>query len=86
MNLESFRAWIRSIYATRDDELDCSDVFELIPRYVDTEVAGEDAEARFPRVAHHLDQCSRCHDLYVGVLEAAEEEERERAAAPSTRA
>ena len=86
MKLESFRAWIRKIYATRDDEMDCSDVFELIPQYVDTEVAGEDPKVRFPRVAHHLDQCSRCHDLYVGVLEAAEEEERERAAAPSTRA
>ena len=89
MKLESFRAWIRQIYATRDDELTCNDVFELIPKYVDTEVAGDNPVERFPKVAHHLDQCSRCHDLYAGVLEAAELEEREQpetVAAPSVEA
>ncbi len=77
MKLASFREWIRQIYATRDDELDCHTVFELLPRYVDAEVAGADPGLQFPEVEHHLIQCSRCRDLYIGVLEAAELEEEE---------
>lgn len=72
MKLESFREWIREIYATRDDELDCYAVFELIPKYVDIAVRGGDPDFQFPQVARHLQQCSYCRDIYVGVLEAAE--------------
>jgi predicted anti-sigma-YlaC factor YlaD len=79
LKLESFREWIRQIYATRDDELDCDAVFELIPKYVDMEVAGGDPTTHFPKVDHHLKQCSRCRDLYVGVLETAKLEEKEEA-------
>jgi predicted anti-sigma-YlaC factor YlaD len=79
LKLESFREWIRQIYATRDDELDCDAVFELIPKYVDREVAGEDPTIDLPQVEHHLKQCSRCRDIYVGVLEAAKLEEKEEA-------
>lgn len=79
MKLESFREWIRQIYATQDDELDCDAVFELIPEYVDMEVAGEDPTTHFPQAHHHLKQCSRCRDIYIGVLEAAKLEEKEEA-------
>ncbi len=77
MKLESFREWIREIYATRDDELDCDAVFELIPRYVDMEARGDDPDLHYSEVAHHLQQCSYCRDIYVGVLEAAELEKEE---------
>jgi predicted anti-sigma-YlaC factor YlaD len=86
LKLESFREWIRQIYATRDDELDCDAVFELIPKYVDKEVAGEDPTIDFPQVEQHFKHCSRCRDIYIGVLEAAkleEQEQAERTASPS---
>jgi predicted anti-sigma-YlaC factor YlaD len=79
MDLESFRKLIRQIYATQDQELDCEGFFEAIPKYVDAEVAGEEAKLRFPEVAHHLMQCPRCRELYRGVHDAALAESREEA-------
>ena len=78
MNLASFREWVRQIYATRDDELDCDEVSEKLSEYVDAEVAGQDPASYFPNVRHHLTQCSRCRDLYEGMRDAAQIEENER--------
>lgn len=82
MNLASFREWIRQIYATQNGELDCEAVFEIVPRYVDLEIAGEDPSQEFPKVKYHLMQCSRCRDLYEGVRDAAAQEVEERVERP----
>lgn len=78
MNLAGFRRWVRQIYATRADELDCNEVAELIPEYVDIEIAGENPGRYHPGVSHHLAQCARCRDLYEGVRDAVQAEEAER--------
>ncbi len=70
--LESFRQWIRQVYATRDEELDCDEFYELVPRYVDMEVAGEDASRLFPNVTHHLEQCAECHDMYLALRDVVQ--------------
>jgi predicted anti-sigma-YlaC factor YlaD len=70
MQLASFQKWIRTIYATQDDELDCDGFFEVIPQYVDLEVAGEKTNPRFPKVEQHLRQCPHCHDLYLALSDA----------------
>jgi predicted anti-sigma-YlaC factor YlaD len=80
MNLCSFRNWIRRIYATRDNELDCDLVFDAIAPYVDAEIAGHDPAQRYPAVAHHLSQCPACTDLYLALREAAQAEQEEEAA------
>jgi predicted anti-sigma-YlaC factor YlaD len=74
MRLTSFSDWIRQIYATRDEELDCDQVFELIAGYVDKVVAGE-ATTGFSDVEHHLQQCPYCYDIFVGMRDAAVLEE-----------
>lgn len=71
MPLKSFRGWIRKIYATRDGELDCNELQEIIPQYVDMEVDEKGAEAKFPQVKHHLKQCPDCYDLYVTLRDVA---------------
>jgi hypothetical protein len=71
MGLETFRQWIRQIYATRDEELDCDELFELVSKYVDMEIAGERTKPHFSEVEHHLSQCPRCYDLYLALRDAA---------------
>jgi predicted anti-sigma-YlaC factor YlaD len=70
MPLTSFHDWIRKIYATRDDELDCEQVFELLPKYVDMVTSGQAFPPGLARVEHHLKQCPYCHDLYLGLRDA----------------
>jgi predicted anti-sigma-YlaC factor YlaD len=71
MYLEAFRKWIRQIYATRDEELDCEGCFDAIPKYVDVEIAGERTNPHFSEVEQHLNQCPHCHDLYLTLRDAA---------------
>jgi len=78
MTIRSFRRWIRNIYNTLEDELDCEVVARVIPHYVDLKVAGEQPEGRFPKVRQHLAQCSECCDLYhtlydIALVESQEE-------------
>jgi hypothetical protein len=79
MHLKSFRKWIRQIYHTRDEELDCEQLLEAIPPYVDLEAAGEDAERQFPGIPNHLSQCAECYDMYVTLRDVALLEQHETA-------
>jgi predicted anti-sigma-YlaC factor YlaD len=69
--LESFRKWVRRVYATWDKELDCDGFFKAIPKYVDMEVAGEKANLCFPEIEQHLGQCPECCDLYLTLRDVA---------------
>ncbi|MGH7267092.1 MAG: hypothetical protein ACREMB_19920 [Candidatus Rokuibacteriota bacterium] len=55
---------MRLISDTRDDELSCTECFDLISRYVDLEAGGGDAAASMPVLAQHLRQCGVCHEEY----------------------
>jgi hypothetical protein len=77
MHLKSFRKWVRQVYSTRDEELDCAEFFEIIPLYVDVEVAGEEANLRFPDVNHHFKQCPECYDLYLTLRDVAQLESKQ---------
>jgi predicted anti-sigma-YlaC factor YlaD len=71
MHLKPFRKWIRQIYLTPDEELDCEQFLDRIPQYVDLEVAGENADQQFPGVEQHLSQCAECYDLYLTLRDVA---------------
>jgi predicted anti-sigma-YlaC factor YlaD len=71
MHLISFHDWIRRIYATRDDELDCDEIFERLPQYVDSIVAGQADPPGFSQVEDHLRQCPYCYDLYLALRDTA---------------
>ena len=71
MHLKSFRKWIRQIYNTWDEELDCDEVYQVLPQYVELEIAGKEAEQCFPNVRHHLRQCTECYDLHLTLRDVA---------------
>ncbi len=55
------------------DPLDpgCDAGVPIIDQYVDMELAGQDAAARFPGMAVHLRSCSACRADHDGLLELA---------------
>jgi len=66
-----FDAWLHSIYATQDDEISCTECFDLVSGVVELELAGGDAASRFPMVLQHLGQCRACRDEYELLREVA---------------
>lgn len=77
MNHAQFSKLLRAIFDTRDDEIVCSEFFELLPRYVDLVLATADASPlqlgqagdALPQVAHHILQCPECAEAYEALLE-----------------
>ena len=45
-------------------EIGCDACFEELDRYVELEVAGEDADAAIPGLRAHLDGCPACREEY----------------------
>ena len=64
MDRNRFKNWLKNIYETREEEISCTECFDLASRFVELEVAGQDAAARMPELKHHLDQCRACRDEY----------------------
>ncbi|MFQ5854900.1 MAG: anti-sigma factor [Anaerolineae bacterium] len=75
MERDEIEQLIYRILATEGEEIDCDQVFELIARYVDMEVAGEDATRLLPLVHQHLVQCNNCSELHDTLHELAVLEE-----------
>lgn len=64
MTRPDFDGLFRHIRETVDEEISCTECFDLVPRYVDLEVAGERAETVLPRLRQHLDRCAVCREEY----------------------
>jgi predicted anti-sigma-YlaC factor YlaD len=71
MTIKSFRKWIHLVFGTQEEETDCEAFARAVPQYVDLQVAGESADVQFPKVKHHLTQCSECCDLYHTLYDMA---------------
>jgi anti-sigma factor RsiW len=56
-------------------ELGCDECFDLVDVYVDTELAGEDADAAIPGMREHLAGCPACAEEYQSLRELAEEQQ-----------
>jgi hypothetical protein len=52
----------------------CEHGFEILDQYVELELAGEDAAARFPGLAAHLRSCPDCRVDHEGMLDAVSAE------------
>ncbi len=76
MTSEKFKWLIRSIFAVQDEEMLCSEFFEILPRYVDLQAAGEDADTHFPKLTHHLHQCPECDEVYQALRKGIESEKK----------
>jgi hypothetical protein len=53
---------IQSLLGPEGPELTCEECFEHLDRYVELEVAGEDADQSVPGMAAHLEGCPACHE------------------------
>lgn len=64
MDRNRFENWLRNIYETQDEEISCTACFDLVSRFVELEISGQDAPAKMPQLKQHLNQCRACRDEY----------------------
>jgi hypothetical protein len=55
---------LRDVARTDDEEISCSDCFDLVSRYVDGSVSEPLWEGVLPRLQQHLRQCGVCREEY----------------------
>jgi hypothetical protein len=64
---------IGRVLGPSEEELGCEACFELLDRYVELELAGEDADAAVPGLRAHLEGCPACreeHDSLYALVRA----------------
>jgi predicted anti-sigma-YlaC factor YlaD len=61
---DRFERWLKNIYETRDEEISCTECFDLVSCFVDLEVSGKNAADHMPQVIEHLSQCRACREEY----------------------
>jgi hypothetical protein len=49
---------------TRDDEVDCEQVFQIVDVYAEAAARGDDVAHVFPLIQHHLALCRDCLEEY----------------------
>jgi hypothetical protein len=62
---------LRLVARTEDEELSCSECFDLLPQYVDLEIEGQASDSRLLIFRQHLEQCAVCREEYETVRELA---------------
>ncbi len=72
MERKRFVQSIDRIYETAANEIDCDQLAELLPAYVEQELAHGSAAQQFPTVYAHLAQCPDCAEEYRGLRQVAE--------------
>jgi hypothetical protein len=71
VNLSRFESLMRLAARTQEQELSCSECFDVLPQYVDLELAGAAPDRQVPLFAQHLEQCAVCREEYETVRELA---------------
>ena len=64
MDRKSFENWLKNIYGTQEEEISCTECFDLVSRFVELDINGQDAAARMPELKQHLNQCRACREEY----------------------
>jgi hypothetical protein len=75
MDRDRFERWLRNIYETQDEEISCTECFDLVSRFVELEVSGQDVAAQMPQVKQHLNQCPACRAEYEALRDLRRLEE-----------
>ena len=70
MTRPDFDSLLRHIWETEDEEISCTECFDLVPQYVDLEIAGQVAD-KLPRLRQHLNQCGVCREEYETLRDLA---------------
>ncbi len=66
---------LQKLVHTREDELDCQQVYEVIDVYAEMAAQGEDVSDALPLVKHHLEMCKDCTEEYEVLMEVLEASE-----------
>jgi hypothetical protein len=61
---------LRSLLGNTRRDLGCDAGFEVMDRYAEALLRGEDVEQTFPEVTAHLENCSACREDVEGLLAA----------------
>jgi len=64
MKPKRFDVWLRNISETQEEEISCTECFDLVSRFLEVETSGGHVATELPRVKQHLDQCRACRDEY----------------------
>ena len=64
MQKDRFERWLENIQNTQEEEISCSECFDLVSHFVEVELSGEDAATKMPQLRQHLDQCPACRAEY----------------------
>ena len=64
MKHRRFDVWLRNTYETQDEEISCTECFDLVSRFVELETSGGDVATEHHQVKRHLNQCRACRDEY----------------------
>ena len=65
---------LRRLLGPEGPELGCDQCFQDLDRYVELELAGEDAETALPGLPAHLEGCSACRQDYESLRALVAEE------------
>ena len=64
MNRQQLLKWIKLVYNTSDEEIDCNQFQLLLPVYVDARVEGKIPELSIAEIGLHIEQCPDCADEF----------------------
>jgi predicted anti-sigma-YlaC factor YlaD len=64
MKNSRFERLLHNIYSTQEEEISCTECFDLISGYVDLEFTDGNPAAVMPQVHQHLGQCRACREEY----------------------
>jgi hypothetical protein len=69
VNTDPRRDLVTRLLGPAQPEVSCEECFELLDRYVDLELAGENVDALLPGMRAHLEGCPACHEDHESLRE-----------------
>jgi hypothetical protein len=75
MKSDRFENWLQKIMSTKEDEISCTECFDLVSHFIDLELSGENPAAEMPQLKQHLNQCTACRDEYEALRDLRRLEE-----------
>ena len=64
MKSDRFESWLQNIYHTQEEEISCTECFDLVSHFVELELSGGDPAIKMPQLVQHLNQCPACREEY----------------------
>jgi hypothetical protein len=71
MERPDLKKTVERLVGPAEPEVGCDACFEELDRYVELELAGEDADAAVPGLRAHLDGCPACREEHDSLLALA---------------